>query len=103
MHYLYLTTTGHRSGNPHEIEIWYVPHGDAFYLIAEKRLRSHWVQNIQHNPVITFRIDEQIYTGRGRLIDNESEPNLAEQISQLMDDKYGWSDGLIVELRPDSA
>ena len=24
--FLYLTTTGHKSGAPHEIEIWFVPH-----------------------------------------------------------------------------
>ena len=101
--YLYLTTTGHRSGNPHEIEIWYVPYSDAYYLVAEKRLRSHWVQNIQRNPAITFRVDDQTYTGTGRLIDNETEPVLAEQVSKLMDDKYGWSNGLIVELKPESA
>ncbi len=27
--YLYLTTTGRRSGNPHEIEIWFVAHDDS--------------------------------------------------------------------------
>jgi hypothetical protein len=44
--FLYLTTIGHKSGQPHEIEIWYVEHGAGFYLCAEGHERAHWVQNI---------------------------------------------------------
>jgi len=96
--YLYLTTTGHISGNPHEIEIWYVPHDGCFYLISEKRERAHWVQNIQRNPAITFRVGTQRYTGMGRIVDDASEPDLAQAVQALMDEKYRWSSGLIVEL-----
>ena len=35
--FLYLITTGWKSGQPHEIEIWYVEHDSCYYLCAEHR------------------------------------------------------------------
>lgn len=101
--YLYLTTTGHQTGNPHEIEIWYVKHQGRYYLVSEMRQRSHWVRNIEANPAITLRIgqrDAALIVGTGRIINSSTEPQLAAQIVDLMNAKYSWSDGLIVELAP---
>lgn len=98
--FLYLTSTGHRTGKPHEIEIWFVAYGGRYYLISERRERSHWVQNIRRNPAITFRVGEQTFSGSGRVVDPASEPELTRAVSSLMDSKYGWSDGLLVELAP---
>lgn len=100
--FLYLTTTGHKTGNPHEIEIWFVPHQDKFYLVSENRESSHWVQNIQQNPSITFHVGGHHYTGRGRVVDADGESSLAKIIRRRMDAKYEWSDGLIVELTPEA-
>jgi hypothetical protein len=36
----------------------------------------------------------------GRVVLPESEPDLAAVVRKLMDAKYQWSDGLIVELKP---
>lgn len=99
--FLYITTTGWKTRKPHEIEIWYVGHEGAYYLVSEWREKSHWVQNIQHNPIVSFRVDDKTFQGKGRVIDNEAEPTLAAAVSTKMDEKYEWSDGLIVELRPD--
>lgn len=98
--YLYLTTMGWKSGKPHKIEIWYVEHGDCYYLVSEMRERSHWVQNIRHNSTIQVRVGEHHFTGIGRVLDANMEPDLYKTISNLMDAKYNWSDGLIVELCP---
>lgn len=35
------------------------------------------------------------------MIDRDTEPELALEVSRRMDAKYKWSDGLIVELRPE--
>ena len=35
--FLYLTTTGRRTGLPREIEIWFTERGGHFYVIAEHR------------------------------------------------------------------
>jgi len=98
--FLYLTTTGHRTGRPHEIEIWYVEHAGRYYIVSEHRERSHWVQNIRRQPTVTLRVAGVSYAGTGRVVDAEAEPALAAAVSALMDAKYEWSDGLIVELTP---
>ena len=99
--YLYVTTTGWKSGNPHTIEIWFVPYQGRYYIVSEHRERSHWVQNIRHNPAITVRVGVTETPGTGRAIDPAAEPELVAAVSALMDAKYDWSDGLIVELTPE--
>lgn len=99
--FLYLTTTGHISGQPHHIEIWYVEHDDKHYIVAETFERAHWVQNIRHNPQISFSVGTRADNGHalrgtGRVIDDGDD--LAATVKRLMDDKYGWSNGLVVEL-----
>ena len=98
--FLYLTTTGWKSGNSHEIEIWYVAHDSCFYIVSEHFERSHWVQNIQRQPSVTFRVGDSSYQGAGRVVETTADPALAEAVCNLMDAKYGWSNGLIVELKP---
>ncbi|MBC7870152.1 MAG: nitroreductase family deazaflavin-dependent oxidoreductase [Chitinophagaceae bacterium] len=99
--YLYLTTTGWKTGKLHEIEIWFVAYEERYYLVAEHREQAHWVKNIMRNPQIRLRVETQSYPGVGRIVDVAAEPELALAVSALMDAKYHWSDGLIVELMPD--
>lgn len=100
--YLYLTTTGRKSGHPHEIEIWFVAHDGCYYLVSGNREQADWVQNILHNPAVTFRVGEQTFSGTGRIVTAETDAELADTVSRLMAAKYNWSAGLIVELRPDA-
>ncbi len=100
--YLYLITTGRKTGDPHEIEIWFVAHDGCYYLVSGGGEKSDWVQNIQHNPAITFRVGEQTYQGSGRVIDADEEPELSAAVSQLMVVKYKWGSGVIVELKPEA-
>lgn len=100
--FFYLITIGRNSGDPHEIEIWYVEHGGRFYLVSEFPDRADWVKNIQQNPAVQFRVGLGDWQdGNGRAIDREAEPELAALVSELMDAKYNWSDGLIVEIAGD--
>jgi hypothetical protein len=46
-------------------------------------------------------VDSGGYVGLGRIINLDDEPELAKKVSELMNEKYHWSDGLIVELRPE--
>jgi deazaflavin-dependent oxidoreductase (nitroreductase family) len=98
--FLYLTSTGWKTGRRHTIEIWFVAYETHYYVVSELRERSHWVQNIQHNPAVTFRVSETTFEGTGRIIDPAAEPDLAAAVATRMDAKYEWSDGLIVELSP---
>lgn len=97
--YLYLTTTGRRTGLPREIEIWFTSHNGCYYVIAEFTT-SHWVRNIQANPSVTVRLGGHRFPATARIIHAELEPQLHAAVRQLSSDKYGWGDGLIVELKP---
>ena len=96
--YLYLTTTGHKTGNLHEIEIWYVHHADCYYLVAEHRDNAHWVQNIRTNSKIMFRLGDTTFEGIGSI---PSDAELISAVKAKMDDKYNWSGGLVVQLCAD--
>lgn len=97
--YLYLTTIGWKSGQPHEIEIWFVAHEGRYYLITEGRERAHWVQNIQRNPEIRFRIGEAHFNGHGRIV-GDDEAELGAAVRAKMQAKYNWSAGWAIELAP---
>jgi deazaflavin-dependent oxidoreductase (nitroreductase family) len=107
-HFLYLTTIGRKTGLPRQIEIWFVEHQGRYYLVSEGRERANWVQNLQQAPRVHFSVGTPSHTeaavpttpALGRLVAAEGDPALARQISTLMDRKYGWSDGLIIELTP---
>jgi hypothetical protein len=58
------------------------------------------VQNIMHNSKVTFTVSSKSFEGAARVVDKQSESKLAEDVSSLMHAKYGWSDGLIIELTP---
>ena len=98
--FLYLTTVGRRTGLPREIEIWYTERDGRFYLIAEHREHANWVRNIRANPQVHVRIEDRHFIAGARLVDSGREPELAEAVKALSEAKYGWSDGLIVEITP---
>jgi deazaflavin-dependent oxidoreductase (nitroreductase family) len=95
-----LTTLGWKSGKEHRIEIWFAEHSERYYIISERLDRAHWVQNIKRNPAVSFSISGNIFKGNARIVDQEKEPALATEVSKLMDTKFKWSQGLIVELTP---
>lgn len=99
--YIYLTTTGWRSGNPHEVELWFVSHAGRYYLVSGGGDKSHWVQNLTHNPAVTFRVGDQTFPGTARKVPAE-EADLATTTSNLMRAKYGQTGSFVIELSPDS-
>ena len=53
-----------------------------------------------HDQRVLFTVNSQSFECAVLIVDKLIEHKLAKQISSLMDTKYGWSDGLIVELMP---
>ena len=98
--YLYLTTTGRKSGRRHEIEIWFTELDGCYYVISELGERAHWVQNVRRNSEVQFRVAGQSLHGTGRVVDPEQEPELHAQVCALSQSKYDWGEGLVVVLRP---
>src|SRR5262245_39053658 len=99
--FLYLTTIGRKTGLPREIEIWFTHLDSRYYLIAELCERAHWVRNILENPRVTFRISGCNHSGTGRILDRLNEQALWQSVRALSERKYGWGDGLIVEVKPE--
>jgi deazaflavin-dependent oxidoreductase (nitroreductase family) len=99
--YLYLTTIGRRTGGPREIEIWFTQRNDRHYVISEQYDQAQWVRNIQVDPHVRWRVGAEIFTGRARMVDSATESELMEAVQTGSWMKYGWGEGLIVELTPD--
>jgi len=95
-----LTTQGWKSGKQHTIEIWFAEHNKRYYIISERLDSAHWVQNIKQNPAVSFTINDNMFRGSARIVDQGKESALAAEVLKLMDTKYKWSQGLIVELTP---
>ena len=106
--FLYLTTTGRVTGSPCGIEIWFVEHEGHFYIVSELRERANWVKNIIGNPEVYFGVGtsdnrecvRKNTRARARVINEAEESDLHKEICALMNTKYGWSNGLVVELAP---
>ena len=98
--FLYLTTTGRRTGLAREIEIWFTRHDGRYYLVAETGERAQWVRNLRADPGVRWRVGAKTYSGRARVVDRIRDADLAATVRTLSTAKYGWGDGLIVELRP---
>ena len=98
--FLYLTTTGRRSGQPREIEIWFTRHEHCYYVIAEHRDQANWVQNLRANPKVHIRVAGSSMEATARVTDAMAERTLWRRIQALSEKKYGWGKGLIVEITP---
>ncbi len=72
--FLYLTTTGRRSGRPHRVEIWFAAHNGRIYLLSGGRDRSDWVHNLQANARVSVELAGEHHGGAARVL----EPGTAE-------------------------
>ena len=97
---LYLATVGRRTGLPREIEIWFVVWSERLYLFAETGEAAGWVKNIRHNSEVAVRIGEQHVEATARVLHREIDRELWAQVAAIADRKYGWGDGLPVEISP---
>jgi deazaflavin-dependent oxidoreductase (nitroreductase family) len=99
--FLYLTTTGRQTGQPREIEIWFTARDGRYYVIAEHRERAGWVQNVRADPRVHVRIGDRVFAATARVVDAPVDAHLAVAVQRLSESKYGWGDGLVVELAPE--
>src|SRR3954451_4894650 len=95
---LYLQTVGRRSRLPREIYIWFVISCDRFYLFAETGEAAAWIKNIRRNPEVAVRIGERRIGATARVLDRAMDHELWSQVAAIADRKYGWVDGLPVEI-----
>ena len=99
--FIYVTTIGRVTGKPREIEIWFVESRDRLYILAEHFLKAQWVQNIDRNPRIRVRIGDWECDATARILDREADSADWQMAQRLAREKYGWGEGLPVEIVPD--
>jgi len=97
---LYLTTIGRTTGMRRQIEIWFVACGERFYLLAESGEAAGWVKNIRRNPKVTVRIGEWQIDATGRVLDRQADRKQWDRVAAMANRKYGWGEGLPVEITP---
>ena len=96
---LYLTTVGRVTGLLREIEIWFVVFEDKFYLFAE-HFDAGWVKNIKRNPSVWVRIGRRRLAALARVLDRKRDRKLWSEVQRIANSKYGWGEGLPVEIAP---
>ncbi len=97
---LNLTTVGRLTGLPREIEIWFVVHRERFYLFSEHREAAGWVRNIRRNPQVSVRLGRRRIAGVARVLERRADRKLWDEVAAIAERKYGWGDGLPVEIAP---
>ena len=101
LQFLYITTTGRNTGQPREIEIWFVESQGKLYILAEHFHKAQWVKNIERNPRVRVRIGDSEFEATARILDKERDAAIWKLAQDLEREKYGWGDGLPVEITPD--
>ena len=98
LQYLYLTTVGRNTGKPREIEIWFVHSEGKLYVLAEHFHDAQWVKNIERNPGVQVRLGPDQFEATARVLDETRDQTTWLSVQQLAREKYGWGDGLPVEI-----
>ena len=70
--FLYLTTVGRRTGNPHRIEIWFAAHDGRLFLLSGGGERADWVRNLTANPRVTVELGGETRVGVARVLAPDS-------------------------------
>ena len=102
LEYLYLTTIGRISGEPREIEIWFVESKGKLYILAEQFHDAQWVKNIERNPRVRVRLGARRFEATARVLDRERDRPTWLTVQRLAREKYGGGEGLPVEIVRDA-
>ncbi len=101
LQFIYVTTTGRKSGLPREIEIWFVEREGKFYILAEHFYKANWVRNIQNDARLRVRLGDKTFSATARVLDEKRDAELWQATQHLSIEKYGWGEGLPVEITLD--
>jgi deazaflavin-dependent oxidoreductase (nitroreductase family) len=65
--YIYLTTKGRKTGNPHTVELWFALAGKKIYLSHEGKY-TDYMKNILENDRVEFKIGRLQFMGKARIV-----------------------------------
>jgi len=58
------------------------------------------VRNLRADPAVSVRVGDRRFAGHARVVDASVESKLCAAVRARSEAKYGWGDGLVVELAP---
>ena len=70
--YIHLTTSGRKTGKPHNVELWFAVGGNRVYLSHEGE-ETDWVKNMKKNRSVKFEIGGRTFIGNARLLEDHTE------------------------------
>lgn len=82
-----IVTTGRRTGEPHEVEIWFGVMDGAMYLISGNGATADWYRNLLAHPEVTVKLAGRELAGRARDV---IDPEERRRCGDLMGSKYVW-------------
>ena len=88
-----LTHYGRKTGEPHQVTIWFVLDGDRLY-IGTANVNRQWVRNVQKTPKIRLSIAGESFDGTARFLSDRTEH---ERAMTAIRRKY-WMFRPIIEL-----
>jgi len=84
--FIFLTTTGRRTGKPHTVELWFAFAGGKIYLSHEGEY-TDWMKNITKNDRVGVRIDSLNFDAAARIVKEGNSRELGEKA--LYEKYYG--------------
>ncbi len=82
--FCYLTTRGRRTGQPHQVELWFGLEGSSVYFLANSA-DADWVRNLVADPEVNLRMGGSTYVAAARAVVDLEEDRRARD---LLFDKY---------------
>jgi deazaflavin-dependent oxidoreductase (nitroreductase family) len=67
-----LTHYGRKTGNPHEVTIWFVLDDERLY-IGSANVNRQWVRNVQKTPKIKLSMGGETFEGNARFLTDRAE------------------------------
>jgi deazaflavin-dependent oxidoreductase (nitroreductase family) len=92
---LLLVTLGRKTGQPRPTPLQYEVEGDAYYIGSARGVEADWVRNIQANPHVQVRVQEQCFQGNAELV---TDPKRVADFFQLRLDRHPIMIGLLMRL-----
>ena len=69
-----LTHYGRKTGQPHDVTIWFATDGKHIYL-STANVDRHWVRNVQKTPQVKLSIAGELFDGQARFLTDPAERN----------------------------
>ena len=61
------------------------------------------MRNVRADPKVQIRVGKEIFPAQARILSPATELETMKIVQDLFRQKYGWGEGLVVELIPEAA